>query len=77
MELFLILFDKTYGGLFGHVDRIFKNDLEAKLYCLAQNSVSIELGFEHWIVIIQNDGTQNAYSERQYKPEVTIENSNS
>jgi hypothetical protein len=71
MELFLILFDKTYGGLFGHVDRIFKFKDEADLYCTAQNRVSIELGFEHWIVIIQNDGTSNCYAERVHKPEIT------
>jgi hypothetical protein len=70
-ELFLVLFDKTYGGLFGHVDRIFKSDIEARLYCTAQNRVSIELGFEHWIVIIHDDGTSNCYAERQYKPAIT------
>jgi hypothetical protein len=71
-ELFLVLYDKTFGGLCGHVDRIFKTDIEAKLYCAAQNDLSIQMGFEHWIVIITDNGSYDCYAERQYKPEGTF-----
>lgn len=67
-ELFLILYDRTYNGLRGNIDRLFRSDFEARLYCTAQNNVSIKVGVEYWIVIIKDNGSYDCYSERVYQP---------
>lgn len=62
MLCFLVLFDKTFEGCFGHIDRIFTLENDAEMYCVAQNRVSISEGFEHWYVTIdQNDNSVVAH----------------
>lgn len=70
--LYLVLYDKTFEGLCGTVDRIYDDHYEAELYCTAQNDATTPLDkspiTEHWIVIIDLNEVDSKFADRVYKP---------
>jgi hypothetical protein len=60
--MYLVLYDKVFGGLRGNVDRLFDDHFDAELYCTAQNNavhyvdnLEDKWGSEYWIVLLPDD----------------------
>lgn len=68
---YLILFNDTFTGLEGNIDRLYDNHHEADLYCTAQNFATMRLGkptIEHWIVVINLNEANAKVAHRVYNP---------